>query len=895
MSDSSGPDPYQRARSQFGERLRWLRRKAGLTLVALAKDVGSSRSTLSDLERGLGKSPPVKPLVDCFVNRCLESWAADAVFKNELRRELEQQYTFLNHLFELERDSPSGKLESHDGLPRLGDRRAHPLALRVHESVPLDPRCHTDGLNPDLPTFVEREVGEQLRAWLSSARTSGGFLVLVGNSSVGKTRLLYETALEVVPDFPVLVPDLGDGGLVNTVADANIHRPGLLVWLDELQRFLPGPYFASNEQIGHVPVTVATIRQMLSHDTPVIIVGTLWPEYARQLRATHRDPITEVERPRYPHAADILSVWVQHFSLQGFSSTERATAKALVEHDPRLTHALDDPDFNVTEALAGARQLVRRYEQGIETVRAALHAAVDARRVGIQGVLTENMLRVTSRGYLATVHTDGFWFSDALNELTQSGRPHDKATAPLIPVPNADKTAIVGFALADYLQQRLTRQRRSECLPEATWRAFAQHTSDLHDLARLAESMYNRMLYQLAEPLIRRLAEVRDSPGYWPFQRQLAQLLARQGRREELRACADVDNPFAAALFARLLMENGDLSALHARAEAGDESADYWLTRLLIKLGHIDEAIERLRARSEANNPNATYQLADLLSKQNYMDEAIVLLRSILNRPEDDEDIVGHRLATILVEHDRVEELRELADDNWSCRQKLAEVLFEQGNIEELHERAQSGDHSSMHLYTQALVEQNRVEDALTFLHDRGDAGDESARCHHARLLAEHDSTDEAIAYLRTHVNHQTRGLLADLLAEQGRLDEALAVLPDRPRDDSNELFDPPWPVELSEFHARHGLFDELRIDADADAGLAANLLAETLADQERVALLVAEIQAGNRFAGDQLIRVLEKQGRRVEADALRRWGLNPDGTLAGGISESPFTGRAIT
>lgn len=281
----------------------------------------------------------------------------------------------------------------------------------------------------------------------------------------------------------------------------------------------------------------------------------------------------------YPHAADILSVWVHYISLQGFSSTERTTAKALAEHDPRLTHAL--------------------------------HAAVDAQRVGIQGVLTENMLRVTSRGYLATVHTDGFWFSDALDELTQSGRPHDNATAPLIPVPN------------------------------------------------------------------------------------------------------------------------GDLNALHARAEVGDESADYWLTRLLIKLGHIDEAI------------------------------------------------VGHHLATILVEHDR-------------------------------------------------------VEDTLTFLHDRGDAGDESARCHHARLLAEHDSTDKAIAYLRAHINHQTRACLP-------------ICSPKR------------WPTKKE----LHSLLRKYK---------------------QEIAM-----RATNSYA------FLEKQGRSVEADALRRWGLNPAGTLAGGIPESPFTGRAIT
>jgi hypothetical protein len=53
---------------------------------------------------------------------------------------------------------------------------------------------------------------------MRAAATSGGFLVLVGDSSVGKTRLLYETACRELPGFAVLAPDLGDGELVITSA-----------------------------------------------------------------------------------------------------------------------------------------------------------------------------------------------------------------------------------------------------------------------------------------------------------------------------------------------------------------------------------------------------------------------------------------------------------------------------------------------------------------------------------------------------------------------------------------------------------------------------------------------------------------------------------------------------
>src|SRR6266508_5689309 len=152
-------------------------------------------------------------------------------------------------------------------------RDVDPAALRVHPAIDLP----TDGLQPRsgrahgvathriprqgrhvsaakvdaqadyrrygyLPAWVERGKENNVLQWLREASESGGFLVIVGDSSVGKTRLLYETVLDVLPDWFVLVPDLGEGDVVNAVADSTFRLPKLVVWLDELQRFLPGPY-----------------------------------------------------------------------------------------------------------------------------------------------------------------------------------------------------------------------------------------------------------------------------------------------------------------------------------------------------------------------------------------------------------------------------------------------------------------------------------------------------------------------------------------------------------------------------------------------------------------------------------------------------------------------------
>jgi hypothetical protein len=781
-------------------------------------------------------------------------------------------------------------------LPRLGERGAGALTLRVHESIPLDeqqrpsrfPRRSSrtrnagDGLDLDLPTFVDRDVGPQVREWMRSASVVGGFLILVGDSSVGKTRLLYESAREVLPDFFVLAPDLGEGDLVNAVAEAPFPLPKLIVWLDELQRFLPGPYFVGDGRVEQASITAAAVRKLLAAESPVIIVGTLWPEYAAQLRTSDQDPVSGADRLRYPHAMDVLSVGVRDMALLGFSDTERDMATALATTDSRLATAVGDRDYNVTEVLAGARQIVRRYEQATEAQRAILHAAVDARRVGVQSVLTEELLRTAARGYLTSVHPDDLWFSAAMAELTSSRRPHDVATAPLISIPNADRTAVLGYEPADYLLQRLVRQRRQERIPEATWQALASHVNNHGDLSRLAESAYRRMLYRIAEPLYRRLDKTRGNVDIWFFTDLLTLLLSRQRRTTELHARAAAGNSYAATLYTEHLVEHGRLDELRSRAHACDKHAARRLPYVLAQHGHLDEATSLLQVRIDAGDPDAMYQLAYILAEHNQVDEAIALLRATPDIPGDDEDTVATRLAELLASQHRLDDLRTVADSgSWPAAYRLADLLATQGLVDELRDRAKAGDLSATHRYAELLVTDGSVAEALAFLRDQADAANQAAIVPYAKLLAAQGQTDQAIAYLRPRANSSTRTLLADLLAEQGQFDQALAVLPARPSTNTNDPFDDPWPIDLTEFQARHGLLDELRADADAGVDYAAELLAQTLAEQDNLKDLRHEVDTGNRYAGAELVSVLRRHGRVQEAECIYRFGLNPDGTVA--------------
>jgi hypothetical protein len=51
----------------------------------------------------------------------------------------------------------------------------------------------------ELPVYVPRDVDVSLRAALDAGSRRGSFVLLVGGSSVGKTRTLYEALLGVLP------------------------------------------------------------------------------------------------------------------------------------------------------------------------------------------------------------------------------------------------------------------------------------------------------------------------------------------------------------------------------------------------------------------------------------------------------------------------------------------------------------------------------------------------------------------------------------------------------------------------------------------------------------------------------------------------------------------------
>jgi hypothetical protein len=90
--------------------------------------------------------------------------------------------------------------------------------------------------------------------------------------------------------------------------------------------------------------------------------------------------------------------------------------------------------------------------------------------------------------------------------------------------------------------------------------------------------------------------------------------------------------------------------------------------------------------------------------------------------------------------------------------------------------------------------------------------------------------------------------------------------------------------MRLDDLLYQRGDLDELRARADAGDGYAATRLAELSAgsrDLDEAMQIQRALGDAGRGNANRLAGLLTQQGHTEEADRLRRFGLNPDGSIA--------------
>ena len=297
--------------------------------------------------------------------------------------------------------------------------QADPRQLGVHAAISVP------GVPDEVPPqYVRRDTdadGHGVRARVAAAAARGGFVLLVGGSSVGKTRCAAEAVRALLPDWWLVHP--GGPGEVAALAAAPPART--VVWLDELQRYLDGEH----------GLTGGVVRALLRAPGPVVIIGTLWPD-----RYT---AYTAVPSPggADPHGREreVLDLAVVVRIGAAFSPAEQDRARGAAARDRRLALALGADGYGLTQTLAAAPQLVARWQdaQGSDPYAwAVLTAAADAARLGARAPLSPGLLRAAAPGYCTSAQqaeAPENWFEQALAYATEKLHGAAAALAPAGP------------------------------------------------------------------------------------------------------------------------------------------------------------------------------------------------------------------------------------------------------------------------------------------------------------------------------------------------------------------------------------------------------------------------------------------------------------------------------
>jgi tetratricopeptide (TPR) repeat protein len=259
--------------------------------------------------------------------------------------------------------------------------------------------------------------------------------------------------------------------------------------------------------------------------------------------------------------------------------------------------------------------------------------------------------------------------------------------------------------------------------------AAAAPARDRWHAADLCASVLERMgRVEEAVALLRERARVRNVT-YVNLVEHLADLLARHGRAEELRALTD---------------------------SYGGEHAAFRLARYLESVGDLDGAVALLEPIAASGRPNPSVVLAELLLSSGRTDEALASLRRALVGGE--EDWLINTWAQLMAGAGRADEAMAVLDE-------LADGPF--GMTWELFEQRVG-----------LLAASGRAEQAIDELRAHPRSGEWYAAWYLAELLTDEGRAEEALAVLESSPEHaMSADLRARLLISQGRADEAIAML----------------------------------------------------------------------------------------------------------------------
>jgi hypothetical protein len=405
-------------------------------------------------------------------------------------------------------------------LPRVSDV-TDPVTLGVHPCMTLDehgPDGKKSGSLDKVPMYVPRDID----AVLDEKWVPGTFVLLVGDSTAGKSRTAFEAMCRVAANQWLLVP--AERGSLRALLDTGFNFRDTVVWLDDLERYL-----------GHRGLDTALLRRLLNDPArKVMILATI---RAKEYSSLSRGPDSgraDADSSLLRTARQLLDqVTVRIDLARRLTPGEEQRARER-RRDPRVAEALAHSDrYGLAEYLAAAPKLLNEWRDAWAVTNqpagaALVAAAVDCRRAGFQGSLAASMLCDLAASYLDPAVTGSLEPTAFQDGLAWAARPRYGASALL------GRQADGSYLPFDYLVDSVQRDPNASPIPHHVWRRLLEIPQPASELAMIASmARWSAGEAAIAEQAFRLVAEANDDNLNRTAYESIAELAGSRGDLDE--------------------------------------------------------------------------------------------------------------------------------------------------------------------------------------------------------------------------------------------------------------------------------------------------------------------------------------------------------------------------
>ncbi|GAB2622901.1 hypothetical protein GCM10027168_63620 [Streptomyces capparidis] len=498
------------------------------------------------------------------------------------------------------------------------------LAAGAHRARPAD---HGDAV----PPYIPRDIDHVLRERLAAGR-DGGMVLVVGDSTAGKTRAAFEALRTVLPEHRVLAPTVGTE---LPAAVETIERSGVscVVWLDDVEKYLgPGglePGLLAELVRLRVPV-LATMR------------AREWEAFTRTVadqaaqggdRGGYLAADLGAKVLNQAELIELDRIWSEDELERARECEDERIVDATVHHGP----------YGIAEYLAAGPALLTEWHRawrpgGHPRGAALVAAAVDLTRTGLHAPHATEVLLKLHGHYLKDKGGARLRPEPVEKALEWAARVRYGATGLLNPADTGDNDTSGGGAggepgepqtgsweVFDYLVDHATAP-----IPDAAWNTTLEHITGHRSRFHVGLNAYQHQRMEIAE------IAWRSAPEHLGAAHNLGLLLQRAGRVDEAenvwRAAIDAGDLSAACHLGDMLFDTGHTdeaeAVYRAAAQAGHLGAASHLGTLLNETGRSKEAEAVWRAAADAGELSAAHNLGNVLMGARRNDEAEGFLRA---------------------------------------------------------------------------------------------------------------------------------------------------------------------------------------------------------------------------------------------------------------------------